>query len=185
MSMTAAIPGVAGVDLVVLDNGGVVQIRPIVDADAEGLVDLHLRCSPESRYLRFHSPKPRLRPAEAAYLAGADGTHRVALVATVVEDGEERIVADARIESTPTGDGEVALLVRDDLQGIGLGRLLLTLLIDAAARRGRRRLLLHVLADNHAMLSLASEFDADPLSSDGPVVLLAIVVAPVASQATA
>jgi GNAT superfamily N-acetyltransferase len=179
MAMTAAAAGVA-VDLVMLGDGRVVQIRPVVDADADGLVELHLRCSPASRYFRFHSPKPRLRPVEAAYLAGAGGSERVALVATIVEDGEERIVADARIEPTPTGDGEVALLVRDDLQGIGLGRRLLTLLIDAAARRGRRRLLLHVLADNHAMLTLASEFDADPISSDGPVVLLAIIVAPVA-----
>jgi GNAT superfamily N-acetyltransferase len=176
--MTAPVFGVRD-ELVMLDDGRVVQIRPVVDGDADGLVDLHLRCSPASRYFRFHSPKPRLSSAQAAYLAGADGTHRVALVATMVEGGEARIVADARIEPTATGDGEVALLVRDDLQGIGLGRRLLRLLIDTAARRGRCRLVLHVLADNHVMLTLASRFDADPIGSDGRVVLLAIVVAPV------
>ena len=134
--MTTADSGVAA-GLVMLGDGRVVQIRPIVAGDADGLVDLHGRCSPQSRYLRFQSPKPQLRPAEAAYLAGADGTDRVALVATTVEDGEERIVADARVEPTATGDGEVALLVRDDLQGLGLGRRLLTLLIEASACRGR------------------------------------------------
>src|SRR5438270_9900665 len=101
MAITAPVSGVRD-DLVMLGDGRVVQIRPVVDGDAAGLVDLHLRCSPESRYFRFHSPKPRLRPAEAAYLAGADGTERVALVATVVEDGKARIVADARIEPTAT-----------------------------------------------------------------------------------
>ena len=173
--MTTADSGVAA-GLVMLGDGRVVQIRPIVAGDADGLVDLHRRCSPQSRYLRFQSPKPQLRPAEAAYLADADGTDRVALVATTVEDGEERIVADARVEPTATGDGEVALLVRDDLQGLGLGRRLLTLLIHAGACRGQRRLLLYVLAENEAMLTLASEFDADPIGSNGDVTLLAIVV---------
>jgi GNAT superfamily N-acetyltransferase len=176
MAMTAAAAGIA-VDRVMLGDGRVVQIRPVVEGDAGGLVDLHLCCSPQSRYFRFHSPKPRLRPAEAAYLARADGTERVALVATLVEDSQACIVADARMEPIATGDGEVALLVRDDCQGLGLGRRLLALLIDAAARQGRPRLVLHVLADNYAMLALAGEFDAEPIGSERGTVGLAILPA--------
>ena len=98
MPMTTADSGVAA-GLVMLGDGRVVQIRPIVAGDADGLVDLHRALFAAVRYLRFQSPKPQLRPAEAAYLAAADGTDRVALVATTVEDGDARIVADAGLSS--------------------------------------------------------------------------------------
>src|SRR5687767_15023950 len=100
------------------------HIRPVTSHDAARLVDLHDRCSPDTRYLRYHSPKPRLRAAEAAYLAGVDGERRVALVVTAIEDGEERIIGDARFDLIGDGDAEAALLLRDDVQGAGLGGLL-------------------------------------------------------------
>ena len=98
------------------------QIRPVTAADAGRLVDLHARCSETARYFRFHAAKPRLRAAEADYLAGVDGRARVALAATVVEDGGERMVADARFDVVGDGDAEAALLIRDDMAGRGLGR---------------------------------------------------------------
>src|SRR2546423_4826762 len=116
------------------------EIRPVTAEDAGRLVDLHTRCSEEARYFRFHAAKPRLRAAEAEYLAAVDGRTRVALAATAVEDGEERIVADARFDLVGDGDAEAALLVRDDVAGRGLGRLLLgrprELAPDLGVRRG-------------------------------------------------
>src|SRR5262245_35150577 len=112
------------------------QIRPVRADDADRLVDLHARCSEDARYFRFHAAKPRLRAAEAGYLAAADGRTRVALAAVTEEDGEERIVADARFDLVGDGDAEAALLVRDDVTGLGLGTLLLDRLLARAAELG-------------------------------------------------
>ena len=153
---------------------GRLQIRPVTATDAGGLVELHSRCSQQAQYFRFHAAKPRLRPAEAGYLAAVDGRARVALAATVVEDGTERIVADARFDLVGDGDAEAALLVRDDCAGQGLGSRLLGRLLELAAGLGVRRLLLDILADNTAMLALARRVGAEPVAFDGRSVLYAV-----------
>jgi len=153
------------------------QIRPVSAADAGRLVELNARCSERAQYFRFHAPKPRLRAVEADYLAGVDGRGGIALAATVVEDGEERIVADARFDLVGDGDAEAALLIRDDFAGRGLGTVLLDRLLDLAAGLGVRRLLLDILPDNTAMLALARRVGAEPVAFDGRSVLYAVSTA--------
>lgn len=152
------------------------QIRPVRADDAQRLVDLHARCSEEARYFRFHAAKPRLRAAEAEYLAGADGQARVALAATVTEDGEERIVADARFDIVGGGDAEAALLIQDDMTGRGLGTLLLDRLLGLAADHGVSRVLLDILPENRAMLALARRAGGEAVGFDGCSVLYAVEV---------
>jgi RimJ/RimL family protein N-acetyltransferase len=152
------------------------QIRPVEADDAERLVDLHNRCSDEARYFRFHAAKPRLRTVEARYLAAVDGEARVALAATTIEDGEERIVADARFDLVGDGDAEAALLLRDDFAGRGLGTLLLDRLLKRAAETGVRRVLLDILPENKAMLALAHRVGATPVGFDGRSFLYAVEV---------
>lgn len=152
------------------------QIRPVRADDAQRLIDLHDRCSEQARYFRFHAAKPRLRAVEAEYLAAVDGEARVALAATVVEDGEERIVADARFDVVGDGDAEAALLLRDDVTGRGLGTLLLDKLLERAADLGVRRVLLDILPENQSMLALARRVGAAPVAFDGRSVLYAVEV---------
>ena len=154
------------------------QIRPVTAADAGRLADLFARCSDDARYFRFHAAKPRLRAAEAGYLAAVDGRDRVALAATVIEDGEELIVADARFDAIGDGNGdaEAALLLRDDVTNRGLGTLLLDRLLELAAGLGVRRVLLDILPENRAMLALAHRVGAEPVAFDGRSVLYAVSV---------
>jgi acetyltransferase len=152
------------------------QIRPVRADDAQRLIDLHNRCSEQARYFRFHAAKPRLRAAEAEYLAAVDGEARVALAVTTVEDGEERIVADARFDLVGDGDAEAALLLRDDVTGRGLGTLLLDRLLQRAAGLGVRRVLFDILPENQTMLALARRVGAEPVAFDGRSVLYAVEV---------
>jgi GNAT superfamily N-acetyltransferase len=159
-------------ETVVLGDRRSVMIRPISPADAAPLGDFVARCSADSLYLRFHSGRRRLRTGEAEYLAAADGRERIALVATV--DG--RLVADARVEPLRGADGEAAVLIADELHRCGLGRALLSRLIELATARGYRRLLLHVLPENAAMVRLAGRFGATPIATDGWTVTLGIAL---------
>ena len=149
-------------------------IRPITAADAGRLIELCARCSDDARYFRFHAAKPRLRASEAGWLAAVDGRTRVALAATTMEDGEERIVADARFDVTDDGVAEAALLVRDDRAGQGLGRRLLDRLLRLAAGVGVRRVVFDILPENRAMLALVRRFGAEPAGFDGHSVLYAV-----------
>src|SRR4051794_27276408 len=144
-------------------DGRSITLRPVTPADAGGLMDLHARCSERARYFRFHAAKPRLRPAEAEYLAAADGEARVAFVATIGDGADEYIVADGRFDFVGDGDAEAALLVQDEVQGLGLGATLLGQLLAVAGGIGVRRVLLDILPENRPMLALAARFDAEPI----------------------
>ena len=118
---------------VVLADGGTVSVRPIRPADADALLRLHSRLSPEAIYLRYLSPHPRLSPEEIKFLTEVDYRIRMAFVAVL---GEE-IVAVARYEGKEgRQDAEVAFLVEDSQQGRGIGTLLLEYLA-AKARGGK------------------------------------------------
>src|SRR3954447_3543477 len=77
-------------------DGGPAPPRPITPADADALQRFHVAQSPESIYLRFFAPYPRLTDADLHRFTNVDHVDRVALVATVGDD----IVAVGRYDRT-------------------------------------------------------------------------------------
>ena len=141
--------GLPRADLVELDDGSAVAIRPIEPADAYALLRMFDRLSPESIYHRFFSPMPRPRRAALLHLAGLDHELHEALVATL---GRE-IVAVARYDARPDEtDAEVAVIVDDEWQGRGLGTRLLHRLARVGARRGLIAFRATILGENRRAL---------------------------------
>lgn len=132
----------------VLHDGRRIRLRPITPADGEGLRGFHRRLSSRSVYLRFFSAKPELTDEDVAYFTGVDGISRVALLAI---DGDE-IVGVGRYDTVEVGVAEVAFVVRDDHQAMGLGTALLDHLAVAARERGIHRFIAEVLPGNVPML---------------------------------
>jgi acyl-CoA synthetase (NDP forming)/GNAT superfamily N-acetyltransferase len=133
---------------VVLADGGTAHVRPIQPADADRLVALHARLSPESIRYRYFAPHPTLSAKEVERFTHVDHDQRVALVAVL---GDE-IVAVGRYDRVPGADvAEVAFVVDDEHQGRGLGSVLLEHLAAVAGERGIRRFEADVLADNMRM----------------------------------
>jgi acetyl coenzyme A synthetase (ADP forming)-like protein len=136
---------------VLLADGRVAVIRPIVPDDAAELIAFAGKLSGETVYLRFFSPRRTLTEEEAARLATVDYTDRLALVAFV--DGE--LAAVARYERLAQADqAEVAFTVRDDQQGRGLGTVLLEHLAAAALARGIVTFVADTLPENVKMLGV-------------------------------
>lgn len=138
---------------IVACNGQLVGVRFLTSSDGDLLLDLVLRLSPNSRYLRFLVAAEDI-PVEAAtkklpaFLA-VDGVDSVALVASVVEDGKETAIGVARFRRSPNSeDAEVAVVIRDDWQQQGVGKALLRQLAEVARRLGIRRFTAVVLASN-------------------------------------
>jgi GNAT superfamily N-acetyltransferase len=128
-----------------------VTTRPVRPDDALLFCRLWDRLSPETVYRRFHAPLRR-PPADAHRLVEVDHDLREALVAVV--GGE--VVGVARYDRSPAdpGTAEVAVVVEDAWQGIGVGRQLLGELTELAARRGVRNLTADVQADNDRLIGL-------------------------------
>ncbi|NJD87045.1 MAG: GNAT family N-acetyltransferase [Betaproteobacteria bacterium] len=141
---------------VALRDGRTVRLRTMERADEEEILQAFDRLGAEARYMRFmHSVReaniPRLRQVLDSFPEKG-----LAIAATVpAEDGID-IVASATFVIGPGGDDcEFAISVVDDWAGAGLGRVLMTALVDAARRRGLREMTGFVLAENAPMLRLA------------------------------
>jgi GNAT superfamily N-acetyltransferase len=127
-----------------------VRVRVARIEDAVGVREMHERCSPETRRLRYFTSAPQLpASALARLLEPRDGASLVA----VAPNGTIGALATL---FHPTGDsaGEVALLVEDEWQRRGLGTTLLGSLVELAAARGLTELRAHVLPWNRRMLAL-------------------------------
>jgi RimJ/RimL family protein N-acetyltransferase len=135
-------------------NGRAVHIRAIVPADEEEILQAFDRLGTQSRYMRFmHSVREvnvqRLRTVLTGFPEKG-----LAIAATVpAPDGIDIVGTATFIAAGP--DCEFAISVVDDWAGAGLGRTLMTALIEAARRRGLREMVGYVLAENEPMLRLA------------------------------
>jgi RimJ/RimL family protein N-acetyltransferase len=141
-------------EVVVLTDGTKVPMRPIRPADAAALRRFHRGLSDRTIYQRFFASLPELSESQARYFAEVDGQQRYALVA-LDPDRPGELVAVVRFDREPGTDrAEYAAVVADPWQGRGLGLALTRRLIEAARRRGVRRLFAFVLPGNARMLGL-------------------------------
>ena len=132
----------------VLRNGRVVHLRPIEPADGPALRTFHTSLSDRTVYFRFFSSKRALSDADVEYFTEVDHRDRVALVAI----DEDELVGVCRYDVVSDGTAEVAFVIRDDHQGLGLGSTMLQRLAAIARDGGVTAFTAEVLPDNIAML---------------------------------
>lgn len=135
---------------VVLRDGGTAHLRPIVPADATALSRMHETQSPESVYLRFFAPLPRLPKRDLERFVNVDYRDRVALVMLVGDD----IIGVGRFDKISDTSAEVAFNIADAHQGRGIGSILLEHLAAAAREYGIRKFTAEVLPQNRSMLQV-------------------------------
>jgi GNAT superfamily N-acetyltransferase len=174
--------------LLTLLDGTTVFVRPIAPEDKPLLIDGLRRLSPETAYRRFLSPKVRFSAAELRYLTEVDGHDHIALVAVDVHQ-PGMLIAVARCVRTAPETAEMAIVVGDPWQGLGLGKRLAALLAEAAAAEGVTRIAGTMLADNRPALRLlkgiGDGFAADAMSNGVREVVARIPAAPLARRPAA
>ena len=142
---------------VVLRDGGTAHVRPIRSDDADALQAFHVGQSERSTYFRFFAPLSRLPERDLARFTHVDHHDRVALVAVVSAEQDERIIGVARYDRIDDASAEVAFNVADDHAGRGLGSVLLEHLTAAARERGLSRFTAEVLPNNSRMIGVFRE----------------------------
>jgi RimJ/RimL family protein N-acetyltransferase len=138
-------------------DGAPICIRPLRPDDRDREIAFIESLSPESRYFRLLTPLRVLPPHLVDQLMDIDYRRRMALVATVPGEGDERIVGVARYgEMDDAATAELGITVTDAWQRRGIASLLVTALMRYAREHGMRRIEGIVLPENHRMLSLAA-----------------------------
>jgi acetyltransferase len=136
-------------------GGPEVTVRPVRPEDAELEQAFVRKLSPESRYFRFMDTLRELTPSMLVRFTQIDYDREMAFVATVPGAQAEQEIGVCRYITNPDGEScEFALVIADDWHRKGLGRRLMTQLIEVARARGLRSMIGHVLAENRGMLSL-------------------------------
>jgi len=163
---------------VLLKDGRVAQLRPILQSDAERFVEFYSRVSDQSKYFRFFSSYPTLSDKDVEHFTTVDHDRRVAFVVTL--HGE--IIGVGRYDAGDVDgldEAEVAFLVEDAHQGRGVGQLLLEHLAQAGRERGIKRFVADVLPANSRMLQIFREMGyLIDGSLDGGVQRLAFKIEP-------
>jgi acetyltransferase len=140
-------------------HGRQVCLRPLEAQDRPLLEDLAGRTELGDLRMRFFSGFHTLPPDVLDQLMLIDPQRRITLVAgSTASNGKPEILAVARAHLVTEGSAELALLVRSDLKGMGLGSLMLDRLIALCRSRGISLLVAEVLHDNTRMLRLADRY---------------------------
>ena len=135
-----------------LRDGRQVEIRALCPADRPELLEAATRTSDRSLYRRFFAVRRTFSEAEVAAFVNIDFVNEVALLAVTREDGREVVAGGGRYIVVQPGTAELAFMVVDEFQGLGLASALLRHLTALARAAGLREFLAEVLSDNTAML---------------------------------
>lgn len=143
-----------------------VHFRAIKPSDEEDMRRLFYRFSDETVYYRYFSPIKVMPHKKMQAYVNVDQTRVLSIVGLVGTPGEERIIAEARyVKDQERPYGEVAFVVDEQYQGVGIASRLFALLMRHARERGIKGFTADVLASNRAMLKVF-EKSGVPINSE-------------------
>jgi len=149
-------------------QGRSLTLRPIRPEDEAQHLLFLAKLEPIDIRMRIFYSRRSIERSELARLTQIDYEREMAFIATAPLEpgaggGEETLAVARAICDPDNQDAEFGIVVRSDLKGGGLGRLLMNKLIVHLRQRGTKRLVALVLAENTRMLELARElgFEAD------------------------
>jgi GNAT superfamily N-acetyltransferase len=168
---TAPVPAGVGILVRACDRPGfrlaAVWLRPLSCGETDVIEQVFTRMSAESRRLRFLAPVPRLTARALHRLADVDHDRHGCWVA-FVDGAPVGLGRYVRLPDDPDA-ADVALEVVDDLQGKGLGTLLLATVVAAASDAGVRSLVWLADAANRPVRRLGLQHGAEIAIESGLV----------------
>jgi acetyltransferase len=154
-----------------LENGDEVLLRPIKPEDEPRWLEMMQSFSEESiRYRFFGMLKDTPHEIRVRY-CNIDYDREIAIVAESTENGKKKLLGVTRLSIDPDGKGgEMAFIVGDKWQGLGLGTKLVDYALEIAKEMGVENIYSIMLPDNYRALSLTKKmgFNLEYLS-DGTV----------------
>jgi len=136
-------------------DGLKVRFRAIKPSDEEAMRRLFYRFSNQTVFRRFLFPISTMPHNKMQEYVNVDYSHMMSVVALVGESGQETIIAEARyVKDEKSAYGELAFVVDEKYQGIGIGSYLYEMLIRLARDRGLKGFTAEVLPANQSMMKV-------------------------------
>jgi acetyltransferase len=144
--------------LVKLRDGRSVLLRPIKPEDESMWLEMFQNFSEESiRYRFFHIIKDTPHEMRARY-CNIDYAREMGIVAELEEKGQRQILGVVRLIIEQGGkNGEIAFIVADPWQGLGLGSKMLDHMIEICKDRGLHTVYALTLPDNYRAIRLLKQ----------------------------
>ncbi|XAW88254.1 bifunctional acetate--CoA ligase family protein/GNAT family N-acetyltransferase [Vibrio sp. CDRSL-10 TSBA] len=137
-------------------DGDVVTIRPILPEDEPDHAAFIKKVSKEDLYKRFFSDVGEFNHEALANLTQIDYDREMAFVAVTHQGDKPEIIGVSRALINPENtDAEFAILIRSDLKGKGLGKILMGKIIDYCRSKGTLQMSGMTMPTNRGMLGLA------------------------------
>jgi len=154
-----------------LRDGRTVLLRPIKPEDEPLWLEMFQNFSEESiRYRFFQIIKDTPHETRVRY-CNIDYDREIAIVPELTEDGKRKILGVVRVGIEPDGKaGEIAFIVADPWQGLGLGTKLVDYAIEICKDMKLETLYAIMLVDNYRTISLMKKMGFTiTYMEDGPV----------------
>ena len=143
-------------DVLQARNGDAVTVRFVEPRDAGALQNYFRALTTRSRYNRFLGAASELPPSLLEEFIHVGEADRFSVVATMLVDGHETIVGEARYAfDSDAASIEFGMSIDDRWQGYGIGKSLMKNIECRAASFGAGRLFGDTLRSNDAMIALA------------------------------
>jgi acetyltransferase len=138
-----------------LRDGRTVILRPIKPEDEPLWLEMFQNFSEESiRYRFFQILKDTPHETRVRY-CNIDYDREIAIVAEITEEGRRRILGVVRVSIEPNGKtGEIAFIVVDAWQGLGLGTKMVDYVLEICADMKLQTIYAIMLPDNNRAISL-------------------------------
>ncbi|WP_298577427.1 bifunctional acetate--CoA ligase family protein/GNAT family N-acetyltransferase [uncultured Luteimonas sp.] len=161
---------------ITLDSGQPAFVRPVRPEDDELFREFFTHVTDEDLRLRFFQSVKHFSHEFIARLTQMDYARSIALLALDGSGamlGAVRLHADANYQA-----GEYGILVRSDLKGQGLGRQLMTIMIEVAGWLGLQEVEGQVLRQNRGMLAMCAQlgFAMQPDPDDPALMIVRLPV---------
>lgn len=136
-------------------GGTEVRFRAIKPSDEEEMRHLFYRFSDKTVYYRYFSPIKVMPHAKMQQYVNVDYNTALSIVGLVGPPEQEHIIAEARfVKDKKRPYGDVAFVVEEKYQGLGIATYLYEMLIRLAKERGLHGFVADVLASNKSMMKV-------------------------------
>ncbi|HSB30217.1 MAG TPA: GNAT family N-acetyltransferase, partial [Candidatus Sulfobium mesophilum] len=141
-----------------ISDGTICRVRPIRGEDEPLIYEFFKTLSAETIISRFGHRLTYIPHETLVRYCQVDYDRELAFVA--LTDDNCCIIGDVRISKMPDlENAELSILVADEWQGRGLGKMLMDYCIDIAKETGLMTLWMEILKSNTRMLALARKYD--------------------------